>query len=145
MILAVRWLRNGLGCVIKRSVPNKDFLCNGDFSFVSFLFVVEKEKKNRMNRSDCLNECHTGLHVRKRPFAALDLLVLFYHEKSTIMKIFQVFKTAMKHSALFLTFGSTVFVKKNGGSRRKLACKFGSAVFGSRCISDSLINLNNSS
>jgi hypothetical protein len=68
--------------------------------------------------------------VRKRPFTALDLLVLFYHEKSTIMKIFQVFKPAMKHSALFLTFGSTVFVKKNGGNRRKRSCNIDSTVFG---------------
>jgi hypothetical protein len=60
--------------VIKRSVVNKDFLCSGDFSFVSFLFVVEKEKKNRMNRIDCRNEYNTGLHVCKRPFSALDLL-----------------------------------------------------------------------
>jgi hypothetical protein len=36
-----------LGCAIKQSVENKDFLCSGDFSFVSFLFVVEKEKKKQ--------------------------------------------------------------------------------------------------
>jgi hypothetical protein len=61
--------------------------------------ILEKRENvsGRMNRSDCRNECNTGLHMRKRPFAALDLLVLFYQEKSTIMKIFQVFKTVMKH------------------------------------------------
>jgi hypothetical protein len=48
MILAECGLRNGLGCAKKQSVENKDFLCSGDFSFVSFLFVVEKEKKNTL-------------------------------------------------------------------------------------------------
>jgi hypothetical protein len=56
-MLAANWLRNGLGCAQKRSVENKDFLCRGDFSFVSFLFVVEKEKKNRQaNESQCQQE-----------------------------------------------------------------------------------------
>jgi hypothetical protein len=37
-----------------------------------------------MNCSASQNECNTVLLVRKGPFAALDLLVLFYQEKSTI-------------------------------------------------------------